>query len=386
MRILVLHSRYLSGPASGENRVAEDEVALLRGAGHDVETWTPEPTVSSKADLIRTGASTVWSPAATREVRNRMRRSRTEIVHVHNVFPTLSPAVLKTAATQGAAVLMTLHNYRLMCLPATFLRDGSVCQDCLGHVPWRGVQRRCYRGSATGSATLATSLTAHRALGTFRHVTRFLAVSGFVRDKYIEAGFPPGQIVVKPNFSDETEPRQGPGDYFLYLGRLAEEKGVDTILDAWRTAPGKLVVVGDGPVGAAVRASAPPGVRFTGQLPATDVPALVRGARALLVPSRWFEAAPRGITEAYAAGVPVLATRIGALQEAVEDGVTGHLVEPEDASAWAAAATTLMDDATSERMGAAALERWRDRFSPAKGLEGLERAYGDALEEVARSR
>jgi glycosyltransferase involved in cell wall biosynthesis len=385
VRILVLHSRYLSGPASGENRVAEDEVALLRAAGHDVETWTPEPTVAGTADLIRTGASTLWSPAAVREVRRRIRRAQTQIVHVHNVFPTLSPAVIKAAAAEGAAVLMTLHNYRLMCLPATFLRDGSVCQDCLGHVPWRGIQRRCYRASATGSATLAASLTAHRALGTFRHVTRFLAVSGFVRDKYIEAGYPPGQIVVKPNFSGENEPRQGPGDHFLYLGRLAEEKGVDTVLEAWRTAPGTLLVVGDGPAGPALRASAPPNVRFTGQVPAADVPALVRGARALLVPSRWFEAAPRGITEAYASGVPVLATRIGALQEAVDDGVTGRLVEPEDPAAWAQAAAALMDDATSERLGAAALELWRERFSPAKGLEGLERAYADALEEVGRT-
>ena len=384
MRILVLHSRYLSGAASGENRVAEDEVALLRAAGHTVLTWTPEPVVEGRADLLRTGASTIWNPDAARTVRSLVREHGIEIVHAHNLFPTLSPAVLRAAAGEGAAVFVTLHNYRLLCLPATFLRDGQICEDCLGHTPWRGVTRRCYRGSAAGSATLASSLVVHRAAGTFRSVTRFLAVSSFVRAKYVQAGFPPWQIAVKPNFSDDAVVRTGPGGPFLYLGRLAEEKGVDTIIAAWKDVPTELVVVGDGPVGDALRANAPANVRFVGHVPAEQVPELLRTARALVVPSRWYEAAPRGITEAYATGVPVLATRIGALAEAVEDGTTGLLVERDDPAAWAEAAEQLLDDATSERLGAAARGRWEERFSPERGLEGLVDAYESGLAALGR--
>ena len=154
MRILVLHSRYLSGQTSGENRVVEDEVELLSEAGHDVQVWSPSPSPSpselSTLGLARLGVGAVWSRAAVKEVRRLMRRQRTEIVHCHNLFPMLSPAVLSAAAAEGASVVMTLHNYRLFCLPATFLRDGRICEDCLGHIPWRGVMHRCYRDSTLG--------------------------------------------------------------------------------------------------------------------------------------------------------------------------------------------------------------------------------------------
>ena len=296
MRVLILHSRYLSGAASGENRVAEDEAALLAAAGHEVALWSPEPEVGGAVRLARTAAGTVWSPAAVRAVRRRIRERAVDVVHVHDLFPVPLPAVLRGAAAEGAAVVMTLHNYRLMCLPATFLRDGRVCEDCLDHVPWRGVQHRCYRGSAAGSATLAASLTLHRRIGTFGDVHRYVAVSGFVREKYVEAGFPADRVVVKPNFSDAAEPRTDPGEYYLYLGRLSHEKGVDTLLRAWGSAPPgrRLLIVGDGPDGAALRRDAPAGVDFAGQVRGDEVPAILRRARALLVPSRWYEgSAPR---------------------------------------------------------------------------------------------
>ena len=278
-------------------------------------------------------------------------------------------------------MLVTLHNFRLMCLPANLLRDGDICEACVGHLPWRGIcVHRCYRGSALGSAALATSLVAHRGIGTFEGVERFLAVSGFVRDKYIEAGMRPDQVVVKPNFTWALDHRAGPGEYFLYLGRLAPEKGVDTLLAAWRSSAPRhpLVVIGDGPDADILRHNAPDGVEFRGQVSADEAGAALAHARALLVPSRWYEAAPRSIIEAYAAGVPVVASDIGALPEAVENGVSGRLVPPDDAQAWAEAARSL-DDVESLRLGAGALRLWAERFSPERGLEGLETAYRGAV-------
>ena len=201
MRVLILHSRYLSGTTSGENRVVDDEARLLTEAGHQVDVWDPVPSDTSGPRLVGTAARAIWSKEAMDHVRGLIRRLDAEIVHCHNLFPILSPAVLRAAHSEGAAVVMTLHNYRLLCLPATFVRDGRVCEDCLGREPWPGVVHACYRASRLGSATLATSLTLHKTIRTFEQVTTFLAVSRFVRDKHIEGGWPGDRINVKPNFA-----------------------------------------------------------------------------------------------------------------------------------------------------------------------------------------
>jgi glycosyltransferase involved in cell wall biosynthesis len=382
LRVLILHSRYLSGAVSGENRVVEDEAYLLGSAGHDVRVIAPLPEDADLIARLRAGASAVWRRAAAQRVEAAVRRRHVDVVHVHNVFPTLSPAVVRTARAAGAAVVMTLHNYRLMCLPATFLRDGNVCEACMGRIPWRGVQYRCYRRSTLGSAVLAASITGHRGLRTFDAVTRFLAVSEFVRTKYIQGGMKPDRVRVKDNFTWPASRRTGPGEYFLYLGRLSEEKGLDTVLQAWRQPMGHLVVAGDGPELEAYRSGAPGGVEFIGTVPRESVPSLLAGARALLVPSRWYEASPRSIIEAYAAGVPVIASRIGALPEAVKDDDSGFLVPPDDVYAWSEAVTRLLDTATSERLGSGAFRLWSERHTPEAGLRGLEDAYADALAAV----
>lgn len=380
MRVLMLHSRYLSGAISGENSVVDDEARLLRSAGHEVAVVSPGTATGGALDLVRAGASAVWSRSAARDVGRMLRRERTDIVHVHNLFPNLSPTVLRSARDAGVAVVMTLHNYRLLCLPADFLRDGRVCELCLGRLPWRGVVFRCYRDSALGSGALAASLALHRAAGSFDAVARFLAVSEFVKAKHVEAGIRPERIIVKPNFTWPAMRRRGAGEYFLFVGRIAPEKGVRTLLRTWEvSASAPLKIVGDGPEAAELRRVASPGVEFVGEVPREEVARLFAGARALMVPSRWYEGAPRGILEAYAAGVPVLASRIGGLPEIVLDDFSGLQLPVDDISAWADAATRLVDDGVSERLGEGAWRLWNQRYTPELGLENLEAAYREAL-------
>jgi glycosyltransferase involved in cell wall biosynthesis len=379
VRILILHSHYLSGAVSGENRVVSDETRLLVEGGHQVDVWDPAPADTHGLGLMGTAARAIWSTDATAHVRELIRRSKAEIVHCHNLFPQLSPAVLRAAGDERVAMVMTLHNYRLLCLPATFSRDGRVCEDCLGRTPWPGVVHACYRDSTLGSAALATSLTLHTAFHTFDRVTQYLAVSRFVRRKYVEAGWPEDRIEVKSNFAWKSPRREGPGRYFLYLGRLSPEKGIATLISAWRRSPAQLLVVGNGPTAGALRADAPPNVEFRPTASPAEVPALIREARALLLPSICYEAQPRVILEAYAAGVPVLASDLGALPEAVPTD-SGLLVAPGDAGAWAAAVERLLDDRESERLGEGAWQRWRDQYSPERGLKNLEDAYGRAVD------
>ena len=384
MRVLVLHSPYLSGAASGENRVVEDEVRLLREGGHDLKVYVPERVSMSAIGSLREGMQAVWSRQAVGEVGDIMRSEGIDVVHCHNLFPALSPAVIRIAGDAGAAVAMTLHNFRRLCLPATFLRQGQLCELCLGRVPWRGVVNRCYRGSAAGSAALATSLTLHRAVGSFNRVSLYLAVSDFIRAKHIEAGFPAGRIAVKPNFAWSARRREGAGRYFLFAGRLSPEKGVQTLLAAWREINAPLVVAGDGPERELVRREAPAGVEFRGAVEPDEMPLLLADARALVLPSIWYEGAPRAVLEAYAAGVPVVASSIGGLPSLVEDGVSGLLVRPGDAAALAAAVERLLEDGESTRLGGGAWNAWKERYTPEQGLKELEAAYGRALETAHR--
>jgi glycosyltransferase involved in cell wall biosynthesis len=216
-------------------------------------------------------------------------------------------------------------------------------------------------------------------------VTLFAAVSRFVRDKVAKAGTDQSRLRVHRNFAPATEPRNGAGEYFVVVGRLSPEKGVDTAIAAWRS-PGSLLIVGDGPERARLAESATGGVYVGGAVEAEAVPAILKNARALLVPSRGSETAGRSAIEALAAGVPVLASNIGGLPEHVEDGVNGLLVPPGDVGAWRAAIDLLRDDDLSLELGAGAYRRWQEEFSPEVALESLLAIYREAIELHAAQR
>lgn len=381
MRILIAHSRYLSGPVSGENRVVEDEARLLRDGGHEVLVWDPAPPETMEPrDLVKAGTETVWSRRAAAHLRSLLREFGPQVVHCHNLFPTLSPTVLRVASTQGVPLAMTLHNYRLMCLPATLLRNNRPCEDCLGHVPWRGVRHRCYRGSVLGSSALATSLTVHRALGSFNRVSLFIAISEFIKGKHTQAGIDESKIRVKPHFAWPTRKREGPGSYFAYVGRLSEEKGIDFLVKLWRQIDHQLVVVGDGPQEGMLRETAPASVRFVGSVEPEEVAEILTAARALLVPSMWYEPAGKVVLEAYAAGIPVVASSMGALPELVQEGRSGFLASAGVERQWARSVERLSDDDEAERLGDAARGLWHSRYRPEHGLENLEAAYRRTVE------
>jgi glycosyltransferase involved in cell wall biosynthesis len=375
MRVLVLHSRYLSGELSGENAVVDAETELLRSAGHDVAVYSPSYDI--QAGRVRGAATAVWSREHAGAVRDLVAAVRPEVVHVHSLYPALSPAVLRSVP-RSVPVVMTLHNFRYSCLPATFFRAGGVCEACLGRVPYRGIVHRCYRRSRGASAALAASFTLHRALGSFARVDLFLAVSSFVREKHIEAGLAPERIRVKPNVAPPVPRREGAGSYVLAAGRLTVEKGFDTIVEAAKQVGSELVVVGEGSERGALERSAGPRTRFLGAVPQEKIVELLAGARALAIPSRWYEGSPRVALEALAAGVGVVASRIGGLEELLDRTEAGELVPPDDVEAWGSAVGRLADDDVVLRRGEAAHALWRTRHSPEVTLKELEHAYADA--------
>ncbi|GIV00417.1 MAG: glycosyl transferase [Actinomycetota bacterium] len=338
-----------------------------------------EPAVGGGGGALRAAGGVIWDPGRTAEVRRLIRRHRPDVVHVHNLFPALSPAVIRAARDEGVPVVMTLHNFRLLCLPATLLRDGRICGDCVGRFPWPGILHGCYRGSRAQSVPMAISLGLHRGIGTFDRVTRFIAVSDFVRRVHVGAGLPEDRVVVKPNFAWPAPRRGGPGGPYLYLGRLSAEKGVETLLRAWRPGLGRLVVAGDGPEGPRLRALAGEGVELIGAVPPERARELVAGREPCSCRRSATKGFPRVIVEAYASGVPVVASRIGALPEVVEEGVTGLLAEPGDPASWAEAVGRLREDELSLRLGEGAYRAWAERYTPERNLEMLEAIYAEAI-------
>lgn len=381
MRVAIFHNRYLQ--RGGEDTASDAEAALLAKAGHEVHRFTVENRDAIQASPlapVRVALAAHWNPETPRAVDAFLDAHPVDVAHVHNFFPVLSPSLHWALARRGMPVVQTLHNYRLLCVQGMFLRKDRVCEDCLGHVPWRGVVRRCYHDSAAQSAALAGVVTLHRALGTFRdRVTRYIALNEFCRRKFIEGGLPAARVVVKPNFVDVPPPPAAPRRGALFVGRLSAEKGIGTLLGALGRAQGvPLEVIGSGPE--ADRVAAHPQVRALGWLAQAQVLERMRAAAFLVLPSLWYECFPRTLVEAFACGLPVIASRIGALEELVEHGRTGLLFRPgsEKGLARSLDYARAHPEQMSE-MGAQARAVYEARFSPQKNYEALMGIYAEAI-------
>lgn len=383
MNVLIVHNFYQQ--AGGEDQVFADETKLLRDHGHAVEQFTVHNDDVAQMGKLRLARKTIWNRDSYHAIRAAVRRHSAQVVHFHNTFPLISPAGYKAARDEGAAVVQTLHNYRLMCPTATFYRDGHVCEDCLGRfVPWPGVLHKCYRGNRGASAAVAAMLTVHRARRTWHDgVDRFIALTEFSRQKFIQGGLPAQKISVKPNFVD-PDPGVGPGGGgALFVGRLTDEKGVRTLILAWTThrpALG-LKIAGDGPLrDEVVAASNGNSVEFLGRRPLAEIYDLIGSADLLVFPSQWYEGLPRTIVESFAKGTPVLASRLGSMQELVADGRTGLLFEPGDADdLHAKLADAVSSSARLLQMRRECRQEYLARYTAAENIDLLMKIYQQAI-------
>ena len=337
MKILMLHNRYLV--PGGEDQCSIAEAALLRDHGHEVELLEEDNRRIEQLGQMRTAARTVWSREAYRRIDELLRSRPFDILHVQNFFPLWSPSVYYAAARHRVPVVQTLHNYRLMCVNSLFFRDQHLCQECLGRfLPWHGVVHACYRNSRAASAIVASMVGTHKLAGTWhKRVSTYIAVSEFARDIYIAGGLPANKIAVKPNFIHPS-PLQGNGGggYALYVGRLSQEKGIATMLNAWKAAHEAipLKIVGEGPLAELVVAATHEhkSIEYLGAKPLPEVLNLMRNAEFLVFPSEWYETMGRTIMEAFAVGTPVVATNIGPPATMMTQGVTGFHFTPGNVS------------------------------------------------------
>jgi len=391
MNVLLVHNFYQQ--AGGEDQTFADEGRLLEQHGHAVGRFMMDNHEVDTIGKLTVARKTLWNADARRSLRKAIRETSAQVVHFHNTFPLISPAGYYAAHDEGAAVVQTLHNYRLMCVTATLCRNNRVCEDCLGRtLAWPGILHGCYRGSRLGSATVAAMLAFHRLKGTWRReVDVYIALSEFGRKKFIEGGLPPDKLMIKPIYSDpDPGVGMGQGDFALFVGRLTAEKGVATLLAAWPQVFAntgiKLKIIGTGPLRSSAEAAAKNanGIEYLGRLESQqEVYATMGAAQALIFPSIWYEGQPRTIVESLAKGTPVLASRLGAMPEMVADGRTGFLFEPGNPEDLARQARVLLGSQTdrSEMRRAARLE-FESRYTAEQNYPLLMRCYEAALKKV----
>jgi glycosyltransferase involved in cell wall biosynthesis len=389
MKLLLAHNSYQQ--VGGEDMVFQAEARLLESRGNEVVRYTKHNDQVAQLGRASLARITIWNGDTYREVRALLRRERPEVVHVHNTFPLISPAIYYAARAEGVPVVQTLHNYRLVCPNALLFRDGHRCEECLGkRIPIPGVVHACYRQSRAVSGAVAAMLTVHRGVGTWtRMVDVFIALSEFARNKHIQGGLPAERIVVKPNFI-APDPGQGArqGGYALYVGRLSAEKGVDTLVAAWsrlaRAIP--LRIVGDGPLASQVQAAVQrvAGVEWLGRQSRGTVIELMKSAEFLVVPSLCYEAFCVVVAEAYGVGVPVIASDLGSVGSLVQHGSTGLHFRTGDAAdlsnrvEWATAHPAEMSEMA--RRARQAYEMW---YTADRNYEMLMQIYQQAIAGAA---
>lgn len=395
LKVVVVHNRYRSEQPSGENNVVDQETDLLTDAGHQVvafERRSDDIAAMSPLGKAAVPVRVPWNGPVRAELTTMLHVERPDVVHIHNTFPLLSPSVLAACADAGVPAVATLHNYTMVCAPGTLFRDGEVCTDCVGSSPLPAVRHGCYRGSSVATVPLAANLIANRRRW-WSTVARFFCISASQRALLIQSGMPAARLSVKHNFvQDPVVRRTGAGEHLLYLGRLAEEKGLRLLMAAWDSFGGgagvPLVIAGAGPLQDEVArwSSGRSDVRYLGLRTAKECRDLTAQAVAVVVPSAWLETFGLVVVEAMAAGVPAVAAAHGSFVELIEDEVTGLLHRPGDATDLADCLLRISADPQRNReLGIAGRRRYERDFTPAAGLERLVTGYEAAIASAASS-
>lgn len=389
----------------GSERVMFEEAAMLRGRGHEVSFFGcrgPSDLEQEHAALYpprvaieqlrgfgkwRHALRVVYNPAMGRAFRRFLDVARPGILHAHNIYGGLTTAVLDVAREAGLPVVLTVHDYKLVCPSYLALDHGRVCSACAGGRFYRCLLKRCHKSSLAASA-LYTAEAYLVAWGKkYAPIRRFICVSRFARQTLLDNGYAPDRLAYLPNSVETAGVVASPGEgaHALYAGRLSIEKGARTLLRAMKGLDIPLRVVGDGPLRGELEAeSARLGLRgrvtFAGYQSGEALAREFREAAFLVIPSEWYENAPMSVLEAFAHGKPVIGADIGGIPEMVEPGQTGLLFPPGDADALRERMDTLGRDRNRrEEMGRAARRRAEEEFSPERHAEELLGVYEDCL-------
>lgn len=385
MKLLQVYNDYRTF-CGGEGTVVQMIDALLKKHGVEAEllTRSSKGLDQSFVAKIRAFFSGIYNRSSYRDMVKRLRADRPDVVHVHNLYPLISPSVLVACRHEGVPVVMTSHNYMLTCPVVNHLHQGSVCEKCVGGREYNCLLQNCRGNRAESLAYMTRSIVARKFRWFRDYVTIHIMLSEFAKRRLVKEGFDGERIVVLPNMVELSHHSQdrAPGNYVAFSGRMMPEKGVDVLLEAARRLPDvPFRLAGDGSILDELKAVAPPNVQFMGRLGPKEMAAFYREARFLVVPSKWFEGCPLVVSEAMSHGLPVVASRIGGLPEFVEEGTTGYLFEPGNAGELTDRIRSLWADPEhGQRLGEAGRQKAIREYDEQRYYERLMSIYHRAIE------
>jgi glycosyltransferase involved in cell wall biosynthesis len=391
----MLHNFYQSSSPSGEDVVFRQEAKMLREYDNDVILFAKRNNsivTSPNYKKFILPFRLIWSRETYNELRKIIKKEKPKIAHFHNIWYLISPSAYYACKDAGIPVIQTLHNFRFFCANGLLMRDSRICEECLGKWPWRGAKYGCYRGSRLYSFPIALVEAFHKFTGTWKNkIDAFIALTEFSKKKFVECGLPSEKIFVKPNFLQNPPKLAFPNNGFAaFVGRLSVEKGLNILVDAFKNLDsykaGSLIlkIIGDGPLKKQVEQKLEDekilNIELTGRKTATECMELLQSARFVLMPSVWYEGFPMVILEAFSSGKPVIASRLGALTELVDDGKTGLLFEPGNPEDLASKIKWMLDNEDAcIQMGKNARKVFEEKYTAEKNYEMLMKIYQSVL-------
>ena len=393
MNILLVHNKYKQ--AGGEDAVFEAEAELLTRNRHSVETLVfDNAEIVTLRDRLMSALRIVYNPASARMLKAKILEFQPDIIHVHNFVPLASPSIFFVAARFRIPVILTLHNFRLICPSATLFHKNRIFEESMRSVfSLRAVFRGVYRNSILQTAAVAFMTAIHAVAGTWRNkVSLYIALTRFARQKFLDAAIrlPEEKLTVKQNFiRDYGRGEVERQDYFLFVGRLTEEKGIRTLLRAARLADFQVVIIGEGPLRELVVESARenPNITYLGYQDKTAVIGHMKRCKGLIFPSVWYEGFPVTLLEALCCGTIVIASRLGSMAEIIEHGLNGLHFEAGNESDLVSRIREVNDNPGYLRsMSARARLAYLDHYTPERNYTLLINIYQRALAAAAERR
>jgi glycosyltransferase involved in cell wall biosynthesis len=381
---MLIHNRYKY--QGGEDAVFEAESDLLSTHGNQVEELIfDNREIVGGFTKVLYGLKGVYNYESASRTREAIRRFKPDIVHVHNFFPIASPAIFYEIKKCNIPIVVTLHNFRLICPSGSLYYNGEIYESNIHSlIPWDGIRKGVYRNSRLETLGLASTTVIHNIIGTWKNkIDKFIVLSEFARKKFSESVLraPTERFVVKPNFVHDFGLGQTKReDFFLIAGRLSSEKGIDTVLKAFALNEFRLVIIGDGPLKDQVKAAVKtnPNIEYVGFQRRDVLINYIKRCKALLVPSVCYEGLPVTILESFATGTPVIVSRLGSLAEIVMDKNNGLHFEAGNAEDLNEKISMLSKDGTlAQTLGTNARAAYLHKYTPEKNYKKILRIYNE---------